>query len=199
MWSNDSCDVYISKKKNVKFIITCVDPWSKVIVKNKKNSTNIFLNRIFYSNLKNSSIEKNFDMNVNFSKLENIVKKKMLSKDFFNQNDKKFDIIIIDGDHSFKEVNNDIIQTKKLLYEKGIIIFDDYEISSSEISSEELIKIKETEEQLTSKKIFIHPGVILAIKNNFNISPISICGIGSVVFKNGIFYDNLLLNKHKLS
>jgi len=187
------------KKKNVKFIITCVDPWNKVIVKNKKNFTNNFRHQNFYSNLKNSSIEKNFDMNVNFSKLENIVKKKMLSKDFFNQNDKKFDIIIIDGDHSFKEVNNDIIQTKKLLYEKGIIIFDDYEISSSEISSEELIKIKETDEQLTSKEIFIHPGVVLAIKNNFNISPISICGIGSVVFKNGIFYDNLLLNKHKLS
>jgi len=77
-----------------------------------------------YENLKFSNIEKNFDQNM--SEFNNYVKFKKTSDDFFNNNNKKFDIIYIDGYHKGSQVYKDFKNSWKILKENGVIIFDDY-------------------------------------------------------------------------
>jgi len=88
--------------------IYCVDPW------------------IPYSehpNLNFYQIEKNFDANtVNL----NIKKFKMFSSDFFKNNNKKFDLIYIDGSHMSDSVFFDAIESFKILNKYGILLFDDF-------------------------------------------------------------------------
>jgi hypothetical protein len=88
--------------------IYCVDPW------------------IPYSehpNLNFNLIEKNFDTNtVNL----NIKKFKMFSSDFFKNNNKKFDLIYIDGSHMSDSVFFDAMESSKILNKYGILLFDDF-------------------------------------------------------------------------
>jgi hypothetical protein len=51
---------------------------------------------------------------------------KMSSDKFFKQNNKKFDLIYIDGSHYVKDVMNDCINSYKSLNENGIMIIDDF-------------------------------------------------------------------------
>ncbi len=77
-----------------------------------------------YENLEFSNIEKNFDKNM--SEFKNYVKFKKTSDDFFNTNNKKFDIIYIDGYHKGSQVYKDFKNSWKVLNENGVIILDDY-------------------------------------------------------------------------
>ena len=77
-----------------------------------------------YENLKFSNIEKNFDQNM--SEFNNYFKFKKSSDDFFNTNNKKFDVIYIDGYHKGSQVYKDFKNSWKVLNDNGVIIFDDY-------------------------------------------------------------------------
>ena len=50
---------------------------------------------------------------------------KMTSDDFFKQNDKSFDVIFIDGLHTFEQTQKDIINSLKILNTNGIIFIHD--------------------------------------------------------------------------
>lgn len=70
-------------------------------------------------------IEKNFDKNLydfrsNFSK----IKKK--SDVFLQETQEIFDVIYVDGDHTYSRVLSDAIKSWKLLNKNGVLIFDDY-------------------------------------------------------------------------
>ena len=62
-----------------------------------------------YQNLKFSDLEKNFDTNVN--EFKNIKKFKMLSDDFFKNNNNLYDIIYVDGYHKGYQVFKDFINS----------------------------------------------------------------------------------------
>ena len=77
-----------------------------------------------YQNFKFSDLEKNFDSNV--SEFKNIKKFKMLSDDFFKNNNNLYDVIYVDGYHKGHQVFKDFINSWKILNNNGVMIFDDY-------------------------------------------------------------------------
>jgi len=77
-----------------------------------------------YGDLQFSKIERNFDKNILFFK--NINKYKMTSDNFFLTNQKKFDVIYIDGYHKASQVFKDFKNSWKVLKKGGVLIFDDY-------------------------------------------------------------------------
>jgi len=92
--------------------ITCVDTWSG---SDEHNSVNFQL------------IEKNFDLNTSIYQSNNLLMKhKMTSNEFFQKNDKHFDLIYVDGDHSFDQVKIDLINSWNILKNGGFLILDDY-------------------------------------------------------------------------
>lgn len=50
---------------------------------------------------------------------------KMTSDDFFKQNDKSFDVIFIDGLHTYEQTQKDIINSLKILNTNGVIFIHD--------------------------------------------------------------------------
>ena len=92
--------------------LTCVDTWSG---SDELSSVNFEL------------IEKNFDLNTSFYQSNNLLRKyKMTSNDFFKKNDKYFDLIYVDGDHSSDQVKIDLINSWNVLKNGGFLILDDY-------------------------------------------------------------------------
>jgi len=92
--------------------ITCVDTWSG---SDEHNSVNFEL------------IEKNFDLNTSFYQSNNhLIKYKMKSNDFFQINDKNFDLIYVDGDHFSDQVKIDLINSWNVLKSGGFLVLDDY-------------------------------------------------------------------------
>jgi tRNA G37 N-methylase Trm5 len=51
---------------------------------------------------------------------------RMTSDNFFKINKKKFDVIFIDGLHTYKQCQKDLINSVKFLNDDGIIIFHDF-------------------------------------------------------------------------
>ncbi len=50
---------------------------------------------------------------------------KMTSDDFFKQNDKSFDVIFIDGLHTYEQTQKDVINSLKILNTNGVIFIHD--------------------------------------------------------------------------
>jgi predicted O-methyltransferase YrrM len=72
-----------------------------------------------------SKLEKNFDYNL-APHNRRYKKIKMKSSVFFNLNQKKYDLIYIDGSHRFEDVYNDATEASNCLKKNGLLIFDDY-------------------------------------------------------------------------
>ena len=80
-----------------------------------------------HENINFKSIEDNFDHNVNFLiKNQSLSKFKMTSDNFFNQNNKKFDFVYVDGDHSKDQVLKDLKNSWSFLNSNGFLLVDDY-------------------------------------------------------------------------
>jgi len=88
--------------------IYCVDPW---MVYSEHRNINF------------DQIESNFDKN---TKKLNVKKFKMLSSEFFRNNNKTFDLIYIDGSHKADDVFDDAIEAFKILNKNGLLFFDDF-------------------------------------------------------------------------
>ena len=71
-----------------------------------------------------NQVTKNYAFNT--KKLKNIRNFKMTSDTFFKKKNIKYDLIYIDGLHTKKQVNNDLINSLKLTEKKSIIICDDF-------------------------------------------------------------------------
>ena len=92
--------------------ITCVDTWAGSDEQTKIDS---------------KIIENNFDINLNkYLKINRLKKIKNTSNNFFKDNIDTFDLIYIDGDHSYEQVYNDIINSWEILNKNGLLILDDY-------------------------------------------------------------------------
>ena len=76
-------------------------------------------------NLSINEIEKNFDANLkNYT--GRFFKKKISSNNFFKKNNKKFEVIYIDGSHFAPDVLDDCRNSWSILKKNGILILDDY-------------------------------------------------------------------------
>ena len=92
-----------------------VDPWI--------NSDDKYTAEKFTHNM--HLIEHNFDYNLSeFNSNYKKIKKK--SENFFIENKEIFDVIYIDGNHSYSSVLSDALNSWKILSKNGILIFDDY-------------------------------------------------------------------------
>ena len=92
--------------------ITCVDTWSG---SDEHKGINFQL------------IEKNFDFNTSFYQSNNLlIKYKMTSNEFFQKNEKYFDLIYLDGDHSSDQVKIDLINSWNILKKGCYFVLDDY-------------------------------------------------------------------------
>ncbi len=164
------------KLLNIKFKITCVDIWDAFDMPDSN-----FHHFRMSKDLKQGRIFNLFKYNINSLNVKkDIIIKKMKSKNFFKDNKKKFDLIVIDGSHALDVVNIDLKNAKKILNSNGFIIGDDYELSASKLNIIELKKIaKEEKDRVFHKRLKkdFHPGVTLAVKKN----------LGNVVSKNGLF------------
>jgi hypothetical protein len=80
----------------------------------------------------------------------------------------QFDLIFIDGDHSYGAVTRDIQNAAPLLKEGGVLCGDDLELQYFEVDIENGKKNKEKDYIVDLKtKRYFHPGVCLAIGEFF--------------------------------
>ena len=92
--------------------ITCVDTWS---------------GSDEHLNIKFNDIEKNFDQNILNHNIKNRINKiKNTSDNFFRHNEKKYDLIYVDGDHETEQVKKDIYNSWNNLNKEGYLLLDDY-------------------------------------------------------------------------
>ena len=104
-----------------------VDPWlafENIVYKdslygNKNNNGQDLQNQYF------NEVKKTFNNEILNNKIEII---RDTSKNFFLRNEKKFDLIYIDGNHLYDFVKSDISYSLKSLNEDGIIVLDDYKL-----------------------------------------------------------------------
>ena len=131
--------------------MVCVDPF---ISDGINLYDHIYLKNTFYNNIKKS---KNFDK---------IEVKEMYSDDFFNKNQELFDFIYIDGEHSDKQIKNDLDNSFKCIKRGGIIWCDDY---NNQWKNTFLKWLEENKNEVT----IIYEGYQLGIiKNNeINLDP----------------------------
>jgi len=168
-------------KKKIPFKITCVDVWSSFslesysdffLVKINENLKNGKVFSLFKHNIKNSGFSKNIKVIKGDS---NIVLKNIK---------KKFDLIFIDGSHSYKYVFNDIKNSIKILNNNSYLVGDDYEIPYNKTKHLNYTKlIKENIDCIYDykNKMNMHPGVTLAVNKFF----------GSIPSRNGLFVKQL--------
>lgn len=105
---------FLNELKNSK--ISCVDTWSDYHTQGTTTPNIIF-----------TDVEKKFDQNLD--KFNDRLKKiKMSSNKFFNSTtlNKGFDLIYVDGSHSYNDVLMDANNSLKYLNKDGILIFDDF-------------------------------------------------------------------------
>ena len=87
----------------------------------------LFENTFYKDTLNKNKIFNNLQLlNKNKNNIK-LIKGNSRSKEIINSiNNINFDIIFIDGDHTYEGVKNDFLNYYKLLNETGIMIFDDY-------------------------------------------------------------------------
>lgn len=101
--------VFIGELHNVKEI-TCVDTFS-----GSDEHDNIDFDLVYKNCIENLS---------NLRIPHNLIKDK--SENFFKNNNKKFNLIYIDGSHFYDDVKKDFINSMKCLEDGGILICDDF-------------------------------------------------------------------------
>ncbi len=111
-------------------IITAIAKWNNTSTALELGTNlGIMSSALAESGLSVVTVEGNkelFDRNLtHLQSINNLECHSKLFKDFLKQNNTKFDLIFIDGDHSYKSTIDIIDSTKKILKVGGFIILDD--------------------------------------------------------------------------
>lgn len=134
---------------------------------------------------------------------------RMTSDEFFNQNEKFFDLIFIDGLHEYEQCKRDLLNSIKFLKQDGIIVFHDFipqnylECHVPRISRTWTGDVWKIGVQLTYSKNcdffignFDHGIGILKLKNDFSLAKIeNIKEINFSDFENKYYYEIPLRSK----
>ena len=133
-WFSDNINVfkkYLSTLDNFNYLeIGTFEGRSAVYISQLRNCSNITCVDSFKGSDEHKSIEINL-VYKNFKKNLGKIKKKISfikksSDNFFLKNNKKFDVIYIDGSHFYKDVKKDLNNSIKCLNRNGILICDDF-------------------------------------------------------------------------
>ena len=136
--------------------VYCIDPWV-----NYKNTT-----KLMHEALRKNKIFDLFQHNINASGYGDMI---FMFRGFSGNilpmlKNNQFDLIFVDGDHSYKAVLQDIQNAAPLLKEGGILCGDDLELQYFEIDIENAKKNKEQDFIIDTKtQNHFPPGVCLAI------------------------------------
>ena len=114
--------------KNENSTITCIDPWLNY--SQNEDSYNSYFKTENQWNFKNSNVKSTFLFNIveygeaNKVHIEQGFSHEILAK--LMGNEKKYDLILIDGNHTAPFVISDAVLSWHLLKVGGFMIFDDY-------------------------------------------------------------------------
>lgn len=113
-------------KNNKSSTLTCIDPW--LDYSQNKNAFDSYSKIDSEWKLESSNIKNTFLYNIKETGFENqVIVYDGQSKDILPKlNDKRYDIIFIDGNHAAPFVLTDAVMSWFLLKEDGLMIFDDY-------------------------------------------------------------------------
>ena len=102
--------------------------------------------------------------------------------------DKTFDFIYIDGCHYYSKVNADIIEAKRLIKDTGVICGDDLEQPAKGVYVDAARNFPENDYiSVDGTGHMIHPGVTLAVYENFNGDVNLVNGFWWLYHNNGTF------------
>ena len=142
--------------------LLCVDAWknSSNGQYDKRHEQALKSNRVYEAFLHNAELApQNLEVDHICELSENALP---------NLEDASFDIIYIDGCHYYREALSDIIESKRLISNGGIICGDDLELNYAEIDTEFAAANRRTDYVKDPKTgINYHPGVTLAVNDCF--------------------------------
>lgn len=164
----------------------CIDNWSPYFNNNEINFKK-WTYRTMHNSIKKKRILKLFLYNINAAKVDYMIH---ILKGFSSDitpllYPNKFDVIFIDGNHSYENVLFDLKSAEGLLKENGIICGDDLELQYFEIDNSNIENIKNTDLSFDNKnKKRFHPGVTLAVHTFFKKEVSSWEGLWAMQRKN---------------
>ncbi len=168
-WAGSSTIVWadaIKKFNSGNGSVTCVDPW-KLYIHVGVNVAISTGSRRMRRALKKEKIHNLFLHNISASKHDDIVRSyKASSNDALPTfREKQFDLIFVDGDHSYSQTLKDLRNCERLLCDGGVLCGDDLELQKHEIDIKNAEVKKERDDCILDTKTnkHFHPGVTLAV------------------------------------
>ena len=174
-WAGDSAVLWADtiKSSGCKGMVLCVDPWEPYIRNKECEKTNAATIVMDHA-LRKGKVFNLFLHNIEASNHMDII---YPIKGFSNRilpllHQASFDMIYIDGDHSYSGIKSDLAHSTGILREGGILCGDDFDISIHDVDRDFAEKYKEVNAVVDPKtKEVYHPGVCLAVSEFFGAEP----------------------------
>lgn len=169
-WAGHSTTLWASAcKEKKKGKVFCIDTWGGASnTPQLRNKTKKILN-LFHHNIKTSGVE---DYVVSIKGSSDDVAKILCEN--------TFDLVYVDGDHSYTQFKKDLLNYMKFVKAGGIICGDDLELYPNEIDVKNAKKHCEEDFILDPKlKESFHPGIALGVLEVFG---------NKINMKNGFWY-----------
>ncbi len=170
-WAGNSAVLWAEAIKScgISGKVICIDPWEPYFKEDESSAINI-APLIMQRALRKERVFKLFLHNIKTSHHLDIVKPiKGLSDDVLPfLKEKYFNLIFLDGNHSYSGVKRDLVNVECLLDQDGLICGDDLDLQVGEIDLDVARKNKERNmifDQKTKREF--HPGVSLAVYDFF--------------------------------
>jgi len=167
-WAGNSAVLWadVIKKYGARGEIVCVDPWEPYVKEDREEGTINVAILIMNQALEKGDVYKLFLHNIQASGHAGIICPR---KGFSDQilptlKESAYDLIFLDGDHSYSGIKKDLQNMQRLLVDGGIVCGDDLDLQADEIDLEYAKSKKETNfivDPKTSKEF--HPGISVAV------------------------------------
>ena len=179
-WVGSSAVVWADAIKSTgsKGVVVCVDSWQPYFHEDRENaaySVSVMMNKA----LKEGSVFKLFLHNIRTSKHGDMI---LPFKGYSDcvlplLQEKSFDMVYIDGDHSYSAIKKDLSNAARIIPDGGIIAGDDFDLTLDQIDKDYAMKHKEVNGVIDPKtRRLYHPGVCLAVSEFFGKDISSYCG-----------------------
>lgn len=197
-WAGHSATVWVKAIEELnagKGKLVCVDPW-KSYISLEAHNTSRFMYRQMEAALKSGDIIRLFSHNLKAAGAgDMVIPIRAESKEALRYLAKGiFDIIYVDGDHSYSGALSDLQLSGGLLKDGGIICGDDLELQRHQVDKAWAEKNKELNFALDPvQETGYHPGVTLAVWDYFKAEVSSYNGFWLMRKKNGA-WENIALS-----
>ncbi|WP_373002794.1 class I SAM-dependent methyltransferase [Sulfurimonas sp.] len=184
-------------KKSKTSKIYCIDPWEDYL----DNNNQLWTHKTMKNATKKNKIYSLFLHNIitsGYVEMVSILRGK--TEDMVKTlKEKSFDVIFIDANHAYNAVKKDLSSVIPLLKDGAILCGDDLELQYSEVNTELLLKSKNMDVIVDpNKKINYHPGVTLAVYEEFRHDISSFKGFWAVQLVDGKWENISLDNTNEI-